>query len=199
MNAAQTPVAPSRGDGDGARLATSTAVEGTLEPPARPAFPVGVPAAPTVIDPMRELRVIVIDDRLDRRQLMRHVIELSNGDTKVVGFASSPTSAVETVDRLEANAVVIEIQLPVDQGLATIDALRAGHPDLRIVVCSFHTDRATKDAALARGADAYLAKPFSPRALWPLLQPSAPSRPDRPSSGAPLEDADPREVSGTDV
>lgn len=66
--------------------------------------------------------------------------------------------------------MLIEIQLPVTQGLDTISSLRYDYPALRIIVCSFHCDQATKSAALARGADAYLLKPLSPRHLRPLLR-----------------------------
>jgi DNA-binding NarL/FixJ family response regulator len=106
-----------------------------------------------------------MDDRHDRRQLMKYVIELSGPDVSVVGFAESGPSAVETVERLEADIVVVEIQIPVVQGLAAIAALRGAHPGLRIIVCSFHDDPATKQAALDGGADAYLTKPLSPREL----------------------------------
>jgi DNA-binding NarL/FixJ family response regulator len=114
--------------------------------------------------------VVVIDDRHDRRQLMSYVVEQAGDDVSVVGYADGPMSAAEAVDRLRANAVVVEIQLPVDQGLDTISALREGFPALRIVVCSFHQDATMKRTALARGADAYLVKPLSPRDLHQLLR-----------------------------
>ena len=114
-------------------------------------------------------RVIVVDDKLDRRLLMRQVVEVNSELVAVVGFADSPTTAVESVDRLDATAVLVEIQIPVSEGMATIAALRYGHPTLRIVVCSFQHDAATTKAALAAGADAYVTKPVSSRDLTRLL------------------------------
>lgn len=135
----------------------------------------GAPGASTAVAdrtalPTSEVRVVVLDAKDDRRQIMRHVIELGGEDVKVVGFADNATSALEAVDRLHANAVLLEIQLPIAQGLAAISALRDAHPTLRIVVCSFHETAGTRQAAIAGGADAYLAKPVSPRALRPLLR-----------------------------
>ncbi len=120
--------------------------------------------------PTSEVRVLVLDAKDDRRQIMRHVVELGDEDVKVVGFAHDATSALEAVDRLGASVVLIEIQLPVAQGLAAIGALRDAHPTLRIVVCSFHENASTREAAIACGADTYVAKPVSPRALRPLLR-----------------------------
>lgn len=143
----------------------------------------GTPATSTIsADPSIALscdvRVVVIDGRHDRRELMRYVVEQGGPDVSVVGYADGQDSAVEAVDRLQANAVLLEIQLPVDQGLDTISSLRHDYPALRIIVCSFHQDPITKRAALARGADAYLIKPLSPRDLHSLLR-----SPERSDSG----------------
>jgi two-component system chemotaxis response regulator CheB len=116
-----------------------------------------------------EVRVLVIDGHHDRRQLMSYVVEQAHNVT-VVGYADGPVSALEAVDRLAADAVVLEIQLPVAQGLDTISALRADFPALAIIVCSFHADATTKRDALARGADAYLVKPVSLRHLRGALR-----------------------------
>lgn len=118
-----------------------------------------------------ETRVVVIDGRHARRQLMNYVLEQA-GDVTLVGYADGPVSAVEAVERLRANTVVLEIQLPITQGLDTISALRDDFPTLRIIVCSFHADAATKRAAMDRGADAYLLKPLSLRDLRAALRPA---------------------------
>jgi DNA-binding NarL/FixJ family response regulator len=126
-----------------------------------------------------DVRVVVIDGRHDRRELMRYVVEQGGPDVSVVGYADGEASAVEAVNRLRANAVLLEIQLPVTEGLDTISSLRHEYPALRIIVCSFHQDANTKRAALDRGADAYLVKPLSPRDLHSLLR-----SPARISSGS---------------
>lgn len=113
--------------------------------------------------------MVVVDDRHERRQLMSYVIGLGGDDVAVVGYAEDAAGAVEAVDRLEASAVVMEIQLPVAMGLETITALRQDRPSLRIVVCTFCDDNGTRHAALSGGANTYLVKPLSPRDIYPLL------------------------------
>ncbi|MGH8920841.1 MAG: response regulator [Actinomycetes bacterium] len=135
----------------------------------------GAPAATasTIVAPNAEspsgVRVVVIDHRYDRRQLMSYVIGLGGDDVTVVGYAEDPAGAVDAVNRLDATAIVMEMQLPVDRALETIAALRRERPELRIVVCTFHDDADTRLAALAAGADVYLIKPLSPRDIYPLL------------------------------
>ena len=108
-------------------------------------------------------RVVLMDARPDRRAVMRQVFEHSGVDAAVVGEADGEADAIALVERQRADLAVIELPLPVAQGLAAIIALRARFPDLAIVVISFNTDAAVKKQAVASGADAYLVKPVSAR------------------------------------
>ncbi len=108
---------------------------------------------------------------------MSYVVGLVSDDIIVVGTADSADAAVSAVDLYGATAVLVEIQLPVSEGLATIHALRAAYPAITIVVCSFHDDSRTRTAAMDAGADAYLVKPLSPRDLKTWLQPVPTSLP----------------------
>ncbi len=130
------------------------------------------------------LRVVLIDTRPERRLLVRHLIESTGLVATDIGEAASTAEAVELLDREDRDVVVIEIQMPVSQGLETIAALRGRAPGLRIVVCSFHRDPATKEQALARGADVYLDKPVSSVYLKALLRRFFP---ELPSEEAPPE------------
>lgn len=136
----------------------------------------GTPATATLFAspahaPAPAVRVLLVDRDHARRQLMRYVAELGSTDLAVVGTAESLDSAVNAAERLDPTAVLLEIQLPVDVGLATVAALHAASPSRRIVVCSFHKDKATQAAALQAGAGSYLVKPISPRELFAALNP----------------------------
>jgi DNA-binding NarL/FixJ family response regulator len=110
-------------------------------------------------------RVVLVDVRAERRQLMRHVVEGGETGAIVVAEADSESAALLLVEQQHADAVVLDIQMPVEQGLQAIAALRNRFSRLAIVVCSFHLDGKTRERALAQGADVYLAKPISPREL----------------------------------
>jgi DNA-binding NarL/FixJ family response regulator len=106
---------------------------------------------------------VLIDVRQERRGVMRNMLELTLGSGTVVAESATAAEASVAVDTCSANAVVIEVQLPVEDGLATIAALREAHPSLAIVVCTFRGDRDTQQKAERAGADAYLVKPVSAR------------------------------------
>lgn len=128
------------------------------------------------------LRVVMVDVRAERRQVMRRVVEGTEAGATVVAEADDEVAALELVDQHHADAVVLDIQMPVEQGLRAIAGLRGRFPALAIVVCSFHLDGSTKERALAEGADVYLAKPISPRELNAALRKLCPALPPEVTS-----------------
>lgn len=108
-------------------------------------------------------RVLLVDDRSERREVIRVLVETGGSAGTVVAQADSPAAAVAAAGRTEPDVAVLEIQMPVAAGLAAIAGLRAEHPSLLIVVCTFHANPSTRRQALAAGANAYLGKPVSAR------------------------------------
>lgn len=134
------------------------------------------------------LRMVVIDSRPERRHLFRNLVESTGLAGPEVVEAATTSEAVDLLEQQGGDVAFVEIQ-PVSQGLETIAVLRNLSSGLRIVVCSFHGNAATKELALARGADAYLDKPVSSFSLTRLLRgffsepasmPDAPSPDDTP-------------------
>lgn len=118
-------------------------------------------------------RIVLIDPRPERRAITSSVVERSAALT-VVGLAAGFADAEALIRSELADAAVVEIQMPVAEGLATIAAVRDAFPELRVVVCSFRDDVATREAARALGADGYLNKPLEVLALLDLVASSAP-------------------------
>jgi len=144
-----------------------------------------------------DIRVVAVDSRDQRRQVMRRLLEHCFQPAEIAE-ADSRAAAIELVDRCRPEVVVLEIQMPLEVGLDTIDALGRMSPRPRIVVCSFRHDAATVAAAVDRGADAYLAKPAGTADLRAALA-VAPAervvrhRPpnERPVSPSPLRNPEP--------
>jgi DNA-binding NarL/FixJ family response regulator len=105
-----------------------------------------------------DVRVVAVDSRSERRHVIRRLLEhcFEPGE---IAEADSRQSAVELVERCHPEVVVLELAMPLAEGLDTITALRLISPPPRIVVCSFRHDAVTVQAALDRGADSYVTKP----------------------------------------
>ena len=144
-----------------------------------------------------DVRVVAVDSRGERRQVMRRLLEHSFQPEEIAEADSRP-AAIELVGRCRPDVVVLEIQMPFEVGLETIDALGRMSPRPRIVVCSFRQDAATVLAAIDRGADAYVAKPAGSADLRAALAVAPPERAvrhrppnERPVSPSPLRTPEP--------
>jgi two-component system chemotaxis response regulator CheB len=127
--------------------------------------------------PSSTLRVALVDTRDDRRTLMRHVVDGDGKRASVVAEAESRDAALLVVDQERADAVVLDIRMPVPEGLRTIRDLRRSFPRLGIVVCSFDLGPATVEHALGEGANTCLAKPASRQDLIAALEAACLSEP----------------------
>ena len=103
------------------------------------------------------VRVVVVDDE----PLVRAGLQMILGtepDIEVVGEAEDGRGALEVVARLEPDVVLLDLRMPVMDGLEATRLLRAGHPATEVVVLTtFDADRNVQEA-LAAGACGFLLK-----------------------------------------
>jgi CheY-like chemotaxis protein len=105
------------------------------------------------------LRVALVDSRPERREVMRHVVEGGVTGAVVVVEADTADDAVAGIAAHEVKIAIVEIQMPVEDGLCTVAALRQSYPGLGIIVCSFRSDAGIQAEARLLGADRYFGKP----------------------------------------
>lgn len=71
---------------------------------------------------IRALRVVLVDGRPERRRLVRQVLEGTGLMATVIGEADSQPAALALLDQHDADLVILEIQMPVQEGLGTVAA-----------------------------------------------------------------------------
>jgi DNA-binding NarL/FixJ family response regulator len=103
-----------------------------------------------------QIRVLLADDTPDIRRLTRMMLDLDNRFI-VVGEAADGAEAVDMVALERPDAVVLDIAMPVMDGLDAIPLILERSPDTKIVVLSAYPEQASKEA-LARGAHAWVDK-----------------------------------------
>jgi two-component system, chemotaxis family, protein-glutamate methylesterase/glutaminase len=111
---------------------------------------------------MPKIRILVVDDAVVFRRTISE--ELSNDPAlEVVGTASNGRIALERMPQVSPDLVILDVEMPEMDGLATLAALRKTYPRLPVIMFSALTERgaeATLDA-LSLGATDYFTKPAS--------------------------------------
>jgi len=109
---------------------------------------------------MPRTRVLIMDDSAAIHQLVRRMLA-DDPDIEVVATATGGRTALEKLDQLSPDAVVLDVEMPDMDGLETLAAIRQLRPRLPVVMFSRHTQRgaATTLQALSLGATDYVSKP----------------------------------------
>lgn len=139
-------------------------------------------------------RVVIADDVADLRFLLSRALE-ATGRFEVVATATNGREAVEEASKHRPDLTLLDLGMPVLNGLEALPLIREAVPDGTVVVVSGFEPEDMEEVARARGAAGYLLKGLGPRQLVAellvLLEdisagpveddaalPAAPSRPD---------------------
>lgn len=101
-------------------------------------------------------RVVIIDDTEDLRELLRFALGRAGMD--VVGEAGDGAAGIEMVRRHRPDVVLLDLSMPVMDGMTALPKIRALVPEARIIVFSGFGASQLTERALANGADDYLQK-----------------------------------------
>src|SRR3954451_9281507 len=105
-------------------------------------------------------RVMVVDDSVVVRGLVARWLDES-GEFEVVATASNGRIAVDALDRVEPDLVILDIEMPEVDGITALPLLLRRRPDLKVIVVSTLTRRNAEISlnCLSIGAIDYIAKP----------------------------------------
>jgi len=111
---------------------------------------------------MRRPRVLVVDDSVVVRRLVSKALEAED-EVEVVGGAADGSIALANIERLQPDVVILDVAMPVMDGLEALAAIRQRWPWLPVIMFSTLTTRGAEVTldALALGASDYVMKPSS--------------------------------------
>lgn len=106
-------------------------------------------------------RVVIVDDNEHVRELLRVFLTHAETDFEVVGEAANGEEGIDVVAALTPDAVILDWQMPVLDGLGALPRIRAAVPQAVIVMFSSRGSHGAPDA-LEAGADVYVGKEEGP-------------------------------------
>lgn len=110
------------------------------------------------------IKVLIADDQAILADGIESVLS-SCPDIKVVGIALDGAKAVEAVDKLLPDVVLMDIRMPNMNGVIATQEIKARHPDTKVLVLTTFDDSDYILNAINNGASGYLLKDISAPAL----------------------------------
>jgi two-component system, NarL family, response regulator NreC len=102
-------------------------------------------------------RIMVVDDSSAIRRALQRVLE-SNPDWAVCGEAADGVEGIQKAQELKPDLIVLDISMPVMDGLAAARIIHDMLPDVPLILCSLHSDDVVQGEARAAGASAVISK-----------------------------------------
>ena len=127
------------------------------------------PPAPAAKDLLADVRVLVVDDDPDTRELVTVILQRAGAD---VAGAGSTDEALRHAEQRAPDVVVSDLAMPARDGYALLRALhgRGLARGLVTIALTAHARREDRERALGAGYDAYVTKPVEPAALATLVK-----------------------------
>ena len=116
-----------------------------------------------------ELNVMVVDDSTDLRDLISMVIDRSPG-WHVVATAADGQQAVEAARDNQPDLVLLDIAMPVMDGMQALPLIREAAPEAVVVMLSGYPFATAGQGAISAGAHGYLEKSDLVKSLVPRLE-----------------------------
>ena len=118
---------------------------------------------------MASIRVVIADDHRLMLEAIKTALEPAD-DIEIVGEAMSGSQVLPLIAKTDPDLVVLDVRMPEMDGLACLDRIRQRYPRVRVVMLSAADDRQLIEAALNRGASAFVLKHIDPRDLASALR-----------------------------
>jgi DNA-binding NarL/FixJ family response regulator len=110
------------------------------------------------------IQILLVDDQHLIRQGLKSMLE-SNAEIQVIGEAENGQRALEQIPTLQPDIVLMDVRMPVMDGVATTKAIAQQYPDVKVLVLTTFDDDEYVFQAMRVGAKGYLLKDTEPDEL----------------------------------
>lgn len=110
---------------------------------------------------MKKLNVLLVDDEIMIREGFKRLFDWEAHDCQVVGEAADGMGALAQIDTLCPDIVIMDINIPIMNGLKVIQLSRIKHPQIAFVIVSGYDDFSYCQQALRMQITDYILKPVN--------------------------------------
>ena len=110
-----------------------------------------------MMDPGRSIRILLVDDSKEFRDLLR-ILLARNPRFEIVGEAENGVVAIEMTKEYRPDVVLLDVAMPKMDGLQALPGIREAAPSTKVVMLSAFSATQMAEVTTDRGAHAYLEK-----------------------------------------
>lgn len=113
---------------------------------------------------MGRTRIAIVDDQAIFRQSLRRLLE-KDSELSVVAEAENGLDGIKVVEEYKPDIVLMDISMPVMNGLDATTIITSRFPDTRVIMLSMHSDGTMEASSCLAGACYYLCKDCSSKEI----------------------------------
>lgn len=110
---------------------------------------------------MNPIKIALVDDHTMFRKGLRALLEESD-EMQVVLEAGNGQEFLDALAEAAVDLVLLDLDMPVMDGMKTLEVVKADHPDLKVIILSMHQDEPMILHLMRSGAHGYLIKESEP-------------------------------------
>jgi two-component system chemotaxis response regulator CheY len=114
------------------------------------------------------VRYLIVDDSVFARKNLGKMVESFGG--QVAGEAGDGVTAIAEYDRIQPDIVLMDITMPLMEGIEAAERIVQQHPDARVVMVSSVGYQENIVAALQKGARHFVQKPVKAEVLYEVIK-----------------------------
>jgi two-component system response regulator NreC len=118
------------------------------------------------------IRLLLVDDHAVVRSGLRMLLE-TQGDMEIIGEAGTAREALELLEKLEPDVILMDISLPGVSGIEAARTIKERMPSTAIVALTIHEDEEYFFKMLEAGASGYIPKRAAPEELVTAIEAAA--------------------------
>lgn len=105
----------------------------------------------------KTVRIMIADDHALFREGLRRILSMEP-DFEIIGEYGDGQQLLAACEEKQPDVVILDINMPVENGVVATEKLRDRYPDIKIIILSIHDDESYVFETLRKGASGYLLK-----------------------------------------
>ncbi len=104
------------------------------------------------------MKLLIVDDEAEICDFLKSFFEERNYEVRT---ATSGEEALKTVEQYKPNVVLLDIKMPVMDGIRVLELIKSKHPKIKVIMVTALETRDKIEECIRLGADNYITKPLS--------------------------------------